>query len=411
MATYGRCSNGRTRPISASDAQVEARSGTGYALIDTEGLLLDGAGALLGSDAAIEELIGTRVEERLRAFVASLDLIDAQPVGGRPEIVDNAMAAWSRPGATLEAFSADFGWLLLASHPRPSGGCCYVCTDISTRKQSDSLAGMLGQQCPVPILANDMETGEVVYHNGAARALFGIEFDHGPVSVSDILVDPLARRETAIGLNRNRTVESRGFRAQTMTGQPLRLDGAIRRVSQQGRQIALSVVTSSTDQVDPRADDRALSDAVTDAILSLTEAFAVYDQDNRLSFCNDAFREMFTGSGDFSQPGMQWELLLRESARRGLWQDPPGGAVWLDRMIEITYNFARDAEVTRADGRWYRLALNPTPAGGFTVAASDITEAKKAAEAEIEGDDLLRKVLDACPANIVICICIFSTKN
>ncbi len=364
--------------------------------------MLDGAGALLGVGETIDGLAGTLIDPRLRAFLESLDLIDAQPVAGQPQIVENAMTAWSRPGATVEAYATAYGWLLMTSHERPAGGRCYVCTDISARKQSDSLAGILGQQCPVPIIANDMETGEVVYHNGAARALFEIEFDHGSVAVSDIMVDPIARRETAIGINRNRTVESRGFQAQTMSGQQLRLDGAIRKVSQHGRQIALSVVTSATDCVDPENDETALNQAVQDAIQSLTESFAVYDQDNRLRYCNDAFRDMFVHANDFAQPGMQWELLLRESARRGLWQDLPSGVRWLDHMLEITYNFSRDAEITRSDGRWYRLSLNPTPSGGFSVAAGDITEAKKAAEAELEGDELLRKVLDACPANIVM---------
>ena len=57
-------------------------------------------------------------------------------------------------------------------------------------------------------------------------------------------------------------------------------------------------------------------DLLRDAIESLKEGFALYDDDRRLVLFNQRYAEMNKGVADLLQPGLDWEILMRETARR-----------------------------------------------------------------------------------------------
>ena len=57
-------------------------------------------------------------------------------------------------------------------------------------------------------------------------------------------------------------------------------------------------------------------------------------------------------------------------------------------------------EFQHTDGDWFFVSNCPTREGGFVVTRVDITERKRAELAAKEADELVRKVLEACPVNI-----------
>ncbi|WP_254055656.1 ATP-binding protein [Ruegeria sp. EL01] len=144
-------------------------------------------------------------------------------------------------------------------------------------------------------------------------------------------------------------------------------------------------------------------DLLRDAIESLKEGFALYDDDRRLVMFNQRYAEMNRGVSDLLEPGLDWEILMRETARRGIYADAIGNEEqWVSARLANGIEFIQDYELTETDGRTYLVSVHPTRLGGFVVTREDITERKQAEVEERDGDLLIRKVLDASSAVVTM---------
>lgn len=144
-------------------------------------------------------------------------------------------------------------------------------------------------------------------------------------------------------------------------------------------------------------------DLLRDAIESLKEGFALYDDDRRLVMFNPRYAEMNKGVADLLKPGLDWEILMRETARRGIYADAIGNEEqWVSDRLASGIEFIQDYELTETDGRTYLVSVHPTQLGGFVVTREDITDRKQAEIEERDGDLLIRKVLDASSAVVTM---------
>ncbi len=144
-------------------------------------------------------------------------------------------------------------------------------------------------------------------------------------------------------------------------------------------------------------------DLLRDAIESLKEGFALYDDDRRLVLFNQRYAEMNKGVADLLQPGLDWEILMRETARRGIYAEAIGNEQqWVSDRLANGVEFIQDFELMETDGRTYLVSVHPTKFGGFVVTREDITERKQAEVEERDGDLLIRKVLDASSAIVTM---------
>ncbi|WP_237215662.1 ATP-binding protein [Ruegeria lacuscaerulensis] len=144
-------------------------------------------------------------------------------------------------------------------------------------------------------------------------------------------------------------------------------------------------------------------DLLRDAIESLKEGFALYDDDRRLVMFNQRYAEMNKGVGDLLEPGLDWEILMRETARRGIYADAVGNEQqWVSDRLANGIDFIQDFELLETDGRTFLVSVHPTKFGGFVVTREDITERKQAEVEERDGDLLIRKVLDASSAVVTM---------
>lgn len=156
-------------------------------------------------------------------------------------------------------------------------------------------------------------------------------------------------------------------------------------------------------QKDSEEDIRRARDLLRDAIESLSEGFALYDDDRRLVMCNQRYKEMNAAVADMLEPGLDWEILMRETARRGVYADAIGREdAWVQERLQTTHNYVDEYELTHTDGSSYLVSTHPTKLGGFVVTRSDVTERKKAEFIEREGDLLVRTVLDASSAIVIM---------
>lgn len=143
-----------------------------------------------------------------------------------------------------------------------------------------------------------------------------------------------------------------------------------------------------------------LLDEVVDA---LRDGIAIFDASARLVRANEAFRLLNPKVSDLVAPGLEWDRLLIEMVARGAvtpstrerlqWMESrlePGEAPLPPLMVEV-----RDAGV-------HEFAMRPTARGGFVLSQSDVTARSQTDEDEREADALLRQVMEACPAALVM---------
>jgi signal transduction histidine kinase len=142
--------------------------------------------------------------------------------------------------------------------------------------------------------------------------------------------------------------------------------------------------------------------SLADAVEALDEGFALFDDTARLRLCNARFREIYAGLAAMLVPGASWELLLREAVSRGLLD---AAAARRLRTTEARLDPAAGVEpleIAAPGGRVVVASLSATRAGGFVLTLRDVTARRRLEAREREADLLLRKVLEACPANVLM---------
>ena len=284
-------------------------------------------------------------------------------------------------------------------HGRPS--LVIGVLDITERKQREDLFGFLIKNHPLPVWMNDAGTGEVIYQSEAAARLFGLgeESDRkAPHRLADHFVDREQYVEIGRELMRAGVVENCEALLKDADGQEFWANGNLRVVEFQGRRVVLAGIADVTKQKKRNAEVALAREMLANAIESLSEGFALYDEDHRLVMCNRAYRELNEPVAELIKPGMKWMDMLRESVRRGVYVDAIGREdEWLNDRVRNRTKFQSRYEADLGNGKWHSVSMHSTDLGGFVVTRADISERKKAEAAEREATALLQKVLDACP--------------
>jgi len=137
---------------------------------------------------------------------------------------------------------------------------------------------------------------------------------------------------------------------------------------------------------------------MTSAIEALSESFALFDDEDRLVLCNARFRSAYGPIGDLLERGLPWSIFVSQATRLGR-----GRALeQIEAHLASGQQTPIAVEVELPGDSWARLGMHPTDEGGFVLTEADVTEAHAAAELRGEADDLMREVLDACSANVLM---------
>ncbi len=124
-----------------------------------------------------------------------------------------------------------------------------------------------------------------------------------------------------------------------------------------------------------------------DAIETISEAFVLWDADNRLVMSNTKYQQLHGfGEGEI-RPGMPYVEVMKR-ARQPLVRLPaiPDGAPEVD---------SRSFEAEIDDGRWLQISERRTKDGGFVSVGTDITPLKRHEERLVESEKrLMGTVLD-----------------
>jgi signal transduction histidine kinase/DNA-binding response OmpR family regulator/HAMP domain-containing protein len=122
---------------------------------------------------------------------------------------------------------------------------------------------------------------------------------------------------------------------------------------------------------------------LVDAVAGLQEGFVLYDERDRLALCNDRFKSFHSGIADVLNPGVTFEEVTRDYARRGLInlgdEDPEA---WVQRRL-ARHRAPRGPIEMQIGERWILVTERRTHNGGTVSLYADITDLKRR-ELELE---------------------------
>ena len=115
------------------------------------------------------------------------------------------------------------------------------------------------------------------------------------------------------------------------------------------------------------------------AIESISEAFSLYDSEDRLVICNSKYGTiLYPDGGAEISPGMTFESIIRQAAEHGNIKDAVGRVEeWVRERLARHHEPSGPLVQQRSDGRWILVSERKTEDGSTVAVYSDITELKQ----------------------------------
>ncbi len=136
-----------------------------------------------------------------------------------------------------------------------------------------------------------------------------------------------------------------------------------------------------------------------EAVSSIAQGFTIYDENDRLVLCNEAYLNFYETSRDLIVPGATFEQIVRRGAERGQYDDAKGDIdQWVRQRVAQHQNANGEViEQRLSDGRWLLIVEFRTPSGYIVGNRIDITELKRTTEELRVRELYLRATLDNLP--------------
>jgi two-component system cell cycle sensor histidine kinase PleC len=161
----------------------------------------------------------------------------------------------------------------------------------------------------------------------------------------------------------------------------VRLRGEVVRRPETGQRHLIGIATDVTDQK-VKAEADVLADMrLRDAIETISEAFVLWDANNRLVVCNSKYQQLHQLSDTDVRPGAPYAEVMAHARQPVVCTPQPqetrdmAGAVTYEAQIE--------------DGRWLQINERRTKDGGFVSVGTDITQLKRHEERLTESEKRL----------------------
>ncbi len=139
------------------------------------------------------------------------------------------------------------------------------------------------------------------------------------------------------------------------------------------------------------------------SIEAMSEAFILWDADDRLALFNQRHRAFFPDLAGLMVPGIPFEVMVRAAIERGIVPAAVGREEeWLRQRLENHRNPKGPSLLLTADGRWLRHNEYRTPDGGSVSMCTDETEQVRRDEELRNSEERYRSVTQSAGAAIIV---------
>ncbi|WP_158558881.1 response regulator [Rhodoferax lacus] len=292
---------------------------------------------------------------------------------------DDYLAAWRTEAENAVIQYAIFllvtalaTWLLYQSYQR------------MRMAQQRSAAVLRGASDGIHVL--DQE-GKLVFANDSFFRMLGREYA-ADVTLGVEDWDHSLSKEQLLGLLSESLQSGKQKLVQTvhrrLDGSTFNVEVSILPQELQGRMVLFCASRDVSDRFKAEAEARQTQALMIAAIDAAGEAFVMYDEDDRLVYCNAKYHELYASTRDWIVVGTRFEDLVRWGAQRGIYKDAVGHeeAFVAER---VAAHQAGNVEVVThlEDGRSIRVLDRKMPNGytvGFRLDITGLVQATQRAE-------------------------------
>ncbi|MES0880898.1 PAS-domain containing protein [Roseibium sp. SCP14] len=152
-----------------------------------------------------------------------------------------------------------------------------------------------------------------------------------------------------------------------------------------------------------RAEARSL-EMLNDAIQSLDEGLVLFDPDLNFVMGNRKWHSIFFGGLRSPKAGESVFDMMDRLIEADVLLVPEGSSKkqFMDELVRLIRSYRKRETVKLGGGSILLASAHQTELDGYLVSFTDITEQRRAEEEQREADMLLRKIVEACPANFLV---------
>jgi two-component system cell cycle sensor histidine kinase PleC len=376
----GATRNGRIALLADAESNIQAR-----APIDSpyKGNLLTILGpqqplTIMGADAGVLRITLLDGTDAI-VTVRNVPQTDAQVAFVQP--ISSALAAW-RSDTLLEITLLVCAGLVLALI---AGGLWYLVPSATTSETGNPVTEELTEALPgCGVWRWNLARGHVYWSAPMYRLLglkpFAEAMPFG-ILAKALHPDDDLRATLDSHLREGVTQFDQCFRLRHAEGHwvSIRLRGHITRSGEGEPYLTGMAVLADQDSLPGAADANA---RLRDAVETISEAFVLWDNQNRLVMCNSKYQQFHGLPDEMVQPGRSYDEVIASAS------EPI-----VSKRIAVAGTEANDSRTYEArieDGRWLHINERRTRDGGYVSVGTDITVLKESQERIAESEQQLR---------------------
>jgi PAS domain S-box-containing protein len=331
---------------------------------------------------------GRTYEEIMRQAVATGRHPAA--IGREEEWIAERLRKHREASEPEESRLADGRWVMRSERRMADGGIAGLRIDITALKQtqealreSQAILNRAQKLSGTGSVVRNLQTKATEWSDEMYR-IFGVERGVFEVGTHNFLAmvhpEDRPRIEELVARNGAKAEPPTEFRI-------MRSDGTMRWVYREAEiwhnpdgtpAMRLTTYKDITEKREADMRHRALEALLRDAIESISEGFVIYDAQDRLVLCNEAYRKLYPEGAELMVPGTRFEDVLRSALKQGRYADAVGREEeWLAERLRARREFSGPFEAQWADGRWMLISERRTSSGGIAGLRVDITALKR----------------------------------